>query len=209
MSMLVGIAGGTGSGKSTVARRIAGSFESGVMTMDMDSYYRDLSHMTLEERRDVNFDHPDAFDAELFVDHLETLKRGETIEKPIYSFAQSVRESHTQTVHPSPIILVEGILVLGMSEVREVLDARIFVDTDDDIRIIRRIERDVTERGRSLESVIQQYVTTVRPMHLSFVEPTKRYADIVIPHGGNNDVAIRMVVSDLKARLDAITSGAE
>jgi uridine kinase len=209
MSMLVGIAGGTGSGKSTVARRIAGSFESGVMTMDMDSYYRDLSHMTMEERRTVNFDHPDAFDTALFVSHLEALKNGEKIEKPIYSFAQSVRERHTQAVHPSPIIIVEGILVLAMSEVREVLDAKIFVDTDDDIRIIRRIERDVTERGRSLESVIQQYVTTVRPMHLSFVEPTKRYADIVVPHGGNNDVAIRMLVSDLKARLDAITSGAE
>ncbi len=209
MSMLVGIAGGTGSGKSTVARRIAGAFESGVMTMDMDSYYRDLSHLSMEERRKVNFDHPDAFDVALFREHLEDLKNGDSIEKPVYSFAQSVREKHTQTVHPSPIIIVEGILVLGMSEIREVLDARIFVDTDDDIRIIRRIERDVTERGRSLESVIKQYVTTVRPMHLSFVEPTKRYADIVIPHGGNNDVAIRMVVSDLKARLDAITSGAE
>lgn len=199
--ILVGIAGGTGSGKTTVARRILGAFDEHVICLDMDSYYCDLSHLDKEARRNVNFDHPDAFDVDLFTDHLERLSAGDSVEKPVYSFADSVRTGQTITVEPAPIILVEGILVLADPAVRQLLDAKIFVDADDDIRFIRRLQRDVAERERSLESVIEQYTSTVRPMHYSFVEPSKRYADIIIPRGGKNDIAIAMVVSDINARL--------
>lgn len=205
--ILVGIAGGTGSGKTTVARRILDAFDEEVICLDMDSYYRDLSHMTKEERRSVNFDHPDAFDTELFIRHLDRLGEGESIEKPVYSFSESVRTGETISVSPAPIILVEGILVLAEPEVRELLDAKLFVDADDDIRFIRRLQRDVAERARSLESVIDQYTSTVRPMHYSFVEPSKRYADVIIPRGGKNDIAISMVVADLEARLFRINGG--
>ncbi len=207
--IFVGIAGGTGSGKTTVARRILNAFDEEVMCLDMDSYYRDLRHMTPEERRQVNFDHPDAFDTELFTQHLDTLGKRESIEKPVYSFAESVRTDDTITVTPAPIILVEGILVLADPEVRKRLDAKIFVDADDDIRFIRRLQRDVAERERSLESVIDQYMNTVRPMHHSFVEPSKRYADIIIPRGGKNDIAISMVVADIKARILRIQAAYE
>lgn len=199
--ILVGIAGGTGSGKTTVARRILASFDQEVICLDMDSYYCDLSHLPKEARRQVNFDHPDAFDTEFFTEHLHRLSEGETIEKPVYSFSESVRTGETISVEPAPIILVEGILVLADPAVRELLDAKIFVDADDDIRFIRRLQRDVADRGRSLESVIAQYTSTVRPMHYSFVEPSKRYADVIIPRGGKNDIAIAMVVSDIEARL--------
>ncbi len=199
--ILVGIAGGTGSGKTTVARRILASFDEEVICLDMDSYYCDLSHLPKEARRKVNFDHPDAFDTELFTEHLHRLSNGESIDKPVYSFSESVRTGETIAVRPAPIILVEGILVLADPSVRELLDAKIFVDADDDIRFIRRLQRDVAERGRSLDSVIQQYTGTVRPMHYSFVEPSKRYADVIIPRGGKNDIAIAMVVSDIEARL--------
>ena len=207
--ILVGIAGGTGSGKTTVARRILGAFDEEVICLDMDSYYRDLSHLAAEERRQVNFDHPDAFDTALFTDHLNQLGRGEPIEKPVYSFEESVRTDETITVDPAPIILVEGILVLAEVAVRELLDAKLYVDADDDIRFIRRLERDVAERSRSLESVIDQYTSTVRPMHYSFVEPSKRYADVIIPRGGKNDIAISMVVADIKERLYRIDNGGE
>ncbi len=199
--ILVGIAGGTGSGKTTVARRILGAFNEEVTCLDMDSYYQDLSHLDAEERRKVNFDHPDAFDTDLFIEHLDRLGRGETINKPLYSFEESVRTGEVVKVAPAPIILVEGILVLAVGSVRQLLDAKIFVDADDDVRFIRRLKRDVAERKRSLESVIHQYTKTVRPMHYSFVEPSKRYADVIIPRGGENDIAISMVVSDIKARL--------
>ena len=205
--ILVGIAGGTGSGKTTVARRILGAFDEQVICLDMDSYYRDLSHMAPEERREVNFDHPDAFDTELFTEHLEQLGRSEPIEKPIYSFEESVRTGETTLVEPAPIILVEGILVLAEVAVRRLLDTKLFVDADDDIRFIRRLQRDVAERSRSLESVIDQYTSTVRPMHYSFVEPSKRYADVIIPRGGKNDIAISMVVADIKERLVRIENG--
>ncbi|MBA2662930.1 MAG: uridine kinase [Bradymonadaceae bacterium] len=200
-SILVGIAGGTGSGKTTVVRRILEAFETDVICLDMDSYYADLGHLPLSERRGYNFDHPDAFDTALFMAHLSLLGSGHAIDKPIYSFAEFTRTAQTVRVAPAAIIIVEGILVLAERGVREMLDARIYVDADDDVRFIRRLQRDVTERGRSLESVISQYTETVRPMHLSFVEPSKRYADVIIPRGGKNDIAITMVIADLRARL--------
>jgi uridine kinase len=200
--ILVGIAGGSGSGKTTVARRIEGAFEdTHLVCLDMDSYYKDLGHMTMPERRQVNFDHPDAFDTELFVSHLRSMRAGEEIAKPVYDFSRSTRTSETVPIAPTPLVLVEGIMVLAVEEVREMLDAKIFVATDGDIRFIRRLERDVSERGRSLESVIAQYMETVRPMHHAFVEPSQRYADIIIPRGGKNRVAINMLIADLRAKI--------
>jgi uridine kinase len=203
-SMLVGIAGGTGSGKTTVTRRILDAFDRDIVCLDMDSYYRDLAHMNIEARRKVNFDHPDAFDTQLFVEHLDALRSGHSIEKPVYSFERHTRKEETITVESAPIILIEGILVLAEQPIRALMDAKIFVDADDDIRFIRRLQRDVSTRGRTLDSVVEQYLSTVRPMHHAFVEPSKRYADVVIPRGGKNDVAIRMVISDLRARLRSI-----
>lgn len=203
-SVLVGIAGGTGSGKTTVVRRILEAFECDVVCLDMDSYYRDLSHLPMEDRRRYNFDHPDAFDTPLFMEHLRLLQRGEGIEKPVYSFAEFTRTAETISIAPAAIIIVEGILVLADRGVREILDTRIFVDAEDDIRFIRRMQRDVSERGRTLDSVVKQYMETVRPMHLSFVEPSKRYADVIIPRGGKNNIAITMVIADLRARLVAL-----
>lgn len=200
--ILVGVAGGSGSGKTTVARRITRAFDSSaVVHMDMDSYYKDLAHMTLPQRRKVNFDHPDAFDTELFTSHLAALKANRAIAKPVYDFTRSTRSEEVVQLTPAPVVVVEGIMVLAVQEVRALLDAKIFVATDDDIRFIRRLERDVTERGRSLESVIEQYTKTVRPMHHAFVEPSKRHADVIIPKGGKNEIAIGMVISDLNARI--------
>ena len=200
--ILIGIAGGSGSGKTTVARRVLKSFDEGrAILMDMDSYYKDLGHLTLPERRKVNFDHPDAFDTELFSTHLQALKEGKGVDKPVYDFSRSTRSEQVQRIEPAPIVVVEGIMILAAAEVRRLLDAKMFVETDGDIRFIRRLERDVAERGRSLESVIAQYTQTVRPMHHAFVEPSKRHADIIIPRGGKNEVAIQMVIADLKARI--------
>lgn len=202
---IIGIAGGSGSGKTTVAKSILGSFDSSrALMLDMDSYYKDLSHLTLPERRNINFDHPDAFDAELFVEHVNTLRAGRAIAKPVYDFSRSTRSAQTHPIAPTPLIIIEGILVLAIPSVRKLLDAAVFVSTDDDIRFIRRMQRDVTERGRSMESVIAQYTKTVRPMHHAFVEPSKRYADVIIPHGGKNRVATDMVIADLRARLSAM-----
>jgi len=203
MSVLsIGIAGGTASGKTTVARRIAEALEGHpVVFLDQDSYYADLSHLSPEERRKINFDHPDAFDVPLLVEQLRTLQQGLPIEKPVYSFQQHTRTSETLTVDPAPVVVVEGILVLALEAIREQLDLKIYVDTDDDVRVARRIERDVRERGRTLESVVQQYFATVRPMHWSFIEPSKRYADVILPHGGHSDAAVGMVVDTILARL--------
>ena len=167
----------------------------------MDSYYKDLGHMTMPERRQVNFDHPEAFDTALFVEHLRSMREGLEIAKPVYDFSRSTRMEDTVPISPTPLVIVEGIMVLAVEEVREMLDAKIFVATDGDIRFIRRLERDVSERGRSLESVIEQYMATVRPMHHAFVEPSQRYADIIIPRGGKNEVAINMLIADLRAKL--------
>lgn len=202
LPLVVGIAGGTASGKTTVARKIHEALSnSRVAFVDQDSYYRDLAHLTLEERREVNFDHPDAFDTDLLVQHVRALKSGQSIEKPVYDFVGSIRATTTVTVAPADIILIEGILVLHMDKVRKELDLRIFVETEDDVRIIRRLTRDIKERGRDFDHVISQYFRHVRPMHMAFVEPSKHHADIVVPHGGNNEIAIDMLVGALRARL--------
>ena len=200
--LVLGIAGGTASGKTTVARKLVERLKGRpVAFIDQDSYYKDLSDLTLEERREVNFDHPDAFDTELVVSQLEQLKAGRAIEKPVYSFTQSVREKRTVRVESAELVVIEGILVLSIDAIRKLLDIKIFVDAEDDVRIIRRLTRDIKERGRDFDHVIHQYFQYVRPMHMAFVEPSKRYADIIVPHGGNNETAIEMLIGAVKARL--------
>jgi uridine kinase len=201
--LVVGIAGGTASGKTTVARKIHQALTGcRVAFIDQDSYYKDLSDMVLEERRLVNFDHPDAFDTDLLVEHIRQLKAGKAIEKPIYDFVSSTRHAKTMTVEPGGLVLIEGILVLHIEALRRELDVRIFVDAEDDVRIIRRLTRDIKERGRDFDHVVTQYFRHVRPMHMGFVEPSKRHADIIVPHGGNNDIAIEMLEGALRARLN-------
>jgi len=200
--ILIGITGGTGSGKSTVAKEIYNKFSEDCIAMiEQDSYYKDQSHLSLEDRIKTNYDHPDAFDNELLVKHLETLIKGENIEKPIYDFSIHNRKKETIKVESKEIIIVEGILVLEDPDLRNILDIKIYVDTDADVRIIRRLVRDINERGRTVDSVINQYLSVVRPMHLQFTEPTKRYADIIIPEGGHNKVAIDILVANIKQVL--------
>lgn len=200
--LVVGIAGGTASGKTMVTRKIREALQNArVAFIDQDAYYKDLSDLSLEERREINFDHPDAFDTELLVSHLRTLKAGTPVEKPVYNFVSSTREHERVTVDPGDLVLVEGILVLHIEPIRQELDVRIFVDAEDDVRIIRRLTRDIKERGRDFDHVVAQYFRSVRPMHMGFVEPSKRHADIIIPHGGNNDTAIDMLVGALRGRL--------
>ncbi len=200
--LVVGIAGGTASGKTTVARKIHQALSpSRVAFIDQDSYYQDLKHLPLAQRREINFDHPDAFDTALLVEHLRALKAGQAIEKPVYDFVTSTRKDQTHQVQPAEIILIEGILVLHMELVRAELDVRIYVETEDDVRIIRRLTRDIKERGRDFDHVVSQYFKHVRPMHFGFVEPSKRHADIIVPHGGNNDTAIEMLVGALRSRM--------
>ncbi len=201
-TILVGIAGGTGSGKTTVAKKICAGFTSReVSLLDQDSYYKDLSHLTLEERMKMNFDHPDALDFELLIHHLKQLADGGSIEKPLYDFTKHSRAEETETIEAKHIIVVEGILIFAVPKLRELFDVKIFVSTDSDERLLRRIERDITERGRDFENIKNQYLNTVKPMYLAFVEPSMRYADVIIPKGGQNKVAINMVVSDIRDRL--------
>ena len=205
--LVVGIAGGTASGKTTVARKVRDALaDCRVAFIDQDSYYRDLSDLTLAERREINFAHPDAFDTDLLVAHLRELKAGRPIQKPVYDFVTSTRQAHTVRVDPGDMILIEGILVLHMKPVRDEMNVRIYVDTDDDLRILRRLERDIHERGRDFDHVVSQYLRHVRPMHMGFVEPSKHHADIIIPHGGGNDIAIGMLVGALRAKLLAPAS---
>ncbi len=194
---VIGVAGGTGSGKSTVADRvIASAGHQRVAVIALDSYYRSHDDLTLEERSvKVNYDHPDAFDWELMRQHIEDLISGKQVDVPIYDFANHQRSTETQTVRAAPIIIVEGILVLWDAPLRNLMDLKVFVDADADVRFIRRLERDVRERGRTRESVIAQYLETVRPSHLSFIEPSKRYADVIIPHGGRNEPALDMLTA--------------
>jgi uridine kinase len=200
--MIIGISGGTGSGKTTVAQKIIAPVGAhNVVYLQQDSYYRNLGDMPLDLRHRVNYDHPDAFDTELLINHLEALRAGEGIEQPIYDYPTHSRRADTIHVEPRPVIILEGILVFVNSQMRGLMDLKIFVDTDADIRFIRRLDRDVHERGRSVESVITQYTTTVRPMHLQFVEPSKRYADIIIPEGGFNDVGIDLITEKIKSLL--------
>ncbi len=203
--MIIGISGGTGSGKTTVAQKIIAPVGAGnVVYLQQDSYYRNLGDMPLDLRHRVNYDHPDAFDTDLLMNHLEALRAGECIEQPIYDYPTHSRKAETIHVEPRPVIIVEGILVFVNSQMRGLMDLKIFVDTDADIRFIRRLDRDVHERGRTVESVITQYQTTVRPMHLQFVEPSKRYADIIIPEGGFNDVGIDLVTGKIKSLLGGL-----
>jgi uridine kinase len=200
--MIIGISGGTGSGKTTVAEKIIAAAGPGnVVFLQQDAYYRNLGDMPLDLKHRVNYDHPDAFDSELLINHVDTLRAGEAIEQPIYDYATHSRRTETHHVEPRPVIIVEGILVFVNPKMRGLMDLKIFVDADADIRFIRRLDRDVHERGRTLESVITQYTTTVRPMHLQFVEPSKRYADIIIPEGGFNDVGIDLITGKIKSFL--------
>jgi uridine kinase len=197
--LFIGIAGGTGSGKSTVARKIAeGLPPSSVSTIDHDSYYRDRSDLTLEQRAHLNYDHPDSLDNDLLVAHLEALHGGNIVDVPIYDFKSHSRMPEMRRVEPSRIVIVEGILVFVEERVRRLLDVKIFVDTDADIRVFRRVRRDLEQRGRTFQSVREQYYATVRPMHLQFVEPSKRWADLIIPEGGENHIAIDLVLGKLR-----------
>ena len=203
--VLIGVAGGSGSGKTTVASNLVKAFKAeDAVLVEQDAYYRELTNMSLEERAKVNFDHPDSIEFELLRKHLENLKNGVAIERSIYDFTTHSRKEGAVKINPSKIVIVEGILIFAVPEIRELLDVKIFVDTDADEMILRRIERDMNERGRSFESVKTQYLTTVKPMYLEFCEPSKRYADIIIPRGGENKVAIDMVVSNLKGYLNSM-----
>ncbi|MGW8264829.1 MAG: uridine kinase [Longimicrobiales bacterium] len=196
--ILLGVAGGSGSGKTTVVEEILkGLRTSPVSVIHHDAYYRDLSHRTFEERVEVNFDHPDALETELLVEHLGRLRAGEGVDVPVYDFSTHTRRKRTRRVEPTGVIIVDGILVLADPRLRELLDIKVFVDTDPDLRFIRRLGRDMKERGRSLESVVEQYLRTVRPMHLAFVEGSRAHADIIIPEGGQNQVAIDLLVGRL------------
>lgn len=204
--LVIGVAGGSGSGKTTVSTAILEQVgRERIAFLQHDSYYHDLSHLSLDERRKVNFDHPDSFDNDLFVRHLDALIGWEPVATPIYDFAGYTRLPEVAMVAPQPVVLVEGILIFGDAALRQRMDVKLFVDAEGDMRFIRRVQRDVRERGRSLDSVVEQYLRTVRPMHLEFVEPTKRYADIIIPRGGLNAIAIDMVVARILMLLDART----
>jgi uridine kinase len=202
--LVIGIAGGSGSGKSTVARRVAEALHrASVAFVDMDAYYKNFAQLPVAERRRVNWDHPDAFDLELFVDHLEGLSQGEAIDKPVYDFIEHVRAPRTVAVAPADVVVVDGILLFVDARVRELCDVKVYVDADADVRLIRRLRRDMGQRGRPFEEILDQYLTTVRPMHQQFVEPTKRYADVIVPRGGHNAVATEMIVAKIQRRLAA------
>jgi len=200
--IVIGVAGGTGSGKTTVAHRILDRVGAENITyIPHDAYYKDLSHLSYEERSQVNFDHPDSLETSLMVEHLKRLRRGEAVDIPVYNFKSHTRTSKTEHIIPAPIIIVEGILIFAEPDLLALFDVKLYVDTDADIRLIRRLRRDVEERGRTFSSVIEQYMRTVRPMHMEFVEPSKRYADVIIPEGGFNEVAIEMVAARIRGLL--------
>ncbi len=200
--VIIGIAGGTGSGKSTIADAIQIEVKDNITILTQDSYYKSFNGLSMEERAKLNFDHPETFDNELMMQHLIALKKRVPVEMPVYDFSTHLRTSETIQLKPAKIIIVEGILIYENKELRDLMDIKIFVDTDADVRILRRIMRDMVERGRTLESVINQYQTTVRPMHIEFVEPSKKYADIIIPEGGYNKIGIDMLIAQIKTILD-------
>ncbi len=195
---ILGIAGGTGSGKTTLARKIREGLGEASNLISFDWYYRDLSHLPLKDRESVNFDHPASLESELLVEHLRALKRGEAVDVPMYDFKTHSRTEETMHIEPTPVIIVEGILLFCFEPLRQMLDIKIFVDTDADIRVFRRIRRDMRERGRTFDSIRKQYYDSVRPMHLEFVEPSKRYADVIIPEGGSNLIALDLIIERLK-----------
>ncbi len=197
---VIGVAGGTGSGKSTLVRKLQEAFaEEDVITLSHDYYYKQNNDLTLEERKKLNYDHPRSFDTGMMIEHVKALKNGVPVERPVYSFVEHNRLWETVKVNPAKVLIVEGILIFESKELRDLMDIKVFVDTDADIRLARRLLRDVEERGRSMESVVNQYVTTVKPMHEEFVEPSKKYADVIIPEGGFNSVAVAMLIENIKS----------
>jgi len=202
-ALVIAVAGGTGSGKTTVARRILQRVGAEhIAYIPHDAYYRDHGHLPPHERDQVNYDHPDSLESELLVEQLKELRAGQAIEIPVYDFTTHTRTPQTHRVEPATVVLVEGILIFAEPDLRDLFDVMLYVDTDADVRFIRRLQRDIEERGRSVESVCQQYLATVRPMHLEFVEPSKRYANVIIPEGGFNEVAIEMVAARIRGMLE-------
>ena len=200
--LIIGIAGGSGSGKSTVARGVADSLSGlSVAFIDMDAYYRNHAHLSMAERRRINWDHPDAFDTDLLLAHLNALARGESVQKPVYDFVTHTRTARPEPVSPADVVVIDGLLLFVDERLRALCDVKVFVDADSDIRLVRRLRRDTVERGRPLEEILDQYLTTVQPMHLQFVEPSKRYADIIVPRGGHNTVAVEMITAKIQQRL--------
>ncbi|MBL1227674.1 uridine kinase [Enterococcus sp. BWB1-3] len=201
--IIIGVTGGSGSGKTSVSRAIFNYFpDHSIMMLEHDSYYKDQSHLSFEERLTTNYDHPFAFDTDLLIEHLKQLLNCQPIEKPVYDYVAHTRSSETVIQEPKDVIILEGILILEDPRLRELMDIKLYVDTDDDTRIIRRIKRDMEERGRTLDSVIDQYLTVVKPMYHQFIEPTKRYADVIVPEGGENHVAIDLITTKIKSILD-------
>lgn len=200
--LIIGIAGGTGSGKTTVVKKIVQRLPVGeVGIIPQDSYYRDSSHVPAEDRQKINFDHPDSIEFELLVEHLRALKKHETIQQPVYSYLTCTRQSETIEVMPHDVIIVEGILILSNPELRDLMDLKVFVDAEADDRLMRVIMRDIEERGRTIEKVLARYDETVKPMHIQFIEPTKRFADLIVPQGGNNHIAINILTNFIKSNL--------
>ncbi len=200
--MIIGICGGTGSGKTTIARKIVEAVgRERVVLVEQDSYYRNLADMPLDERHQANFDHPDSIDSDMLVGHLMRLKQGLTVEMPLYDFKSHTRSDQIEIIPPKPVVIVEGILIFAEPRVLDLLDMRVFVDTPDDIRFIRRLRRDIAERGRTVDSVIDQYYRTVRPMHFEFVEPSKRHADIILPEGSNTGISVELLCSLVREKL--------
>lgn len=201
--MIIGICGGTGSGKTTIARAIVDAVGArNVVLIEQDSYYRNLADLPLDERHQANFDHPDAIDSDMLVNHLKRLKQGQPIDMPIYDMVTHTRSDQVEFIEPKPAVIVEGILIFAEPRVLDLLDCRIFVDTPDDVRLMRRLRRDVTERGRSFERTLEQYERTIRPMHFEFVEPSKRHADIIIPEGSNTGTTVEMLCSLVCEKLN-------
>jgi uridine kinase len=201
-TLILGIAGGTGSGKTTLTRRLMDRFGDDVSVVYHDNYYKRHDELTYEQRSALNYDHPAAFDTDLMIQHLAALRWGEPIQCPVYDYTVHNRSSETVEIHPTKVIIVEGILIFENQDLRDMMDIKIFVDTDADVRILRRILRDVKERGRSLDSVVEQYLTTVKPMHEQFVQPSRQYADIVIPEGGHNMVALELLVERIRRHIE-------
>lgn len=199
-SLVIGICGGTGSGKTTITARIKDALaEESVLVLQQDHYYKDFPDLPLDQRAKQNFDHPNSIDSPLMIEHVRRLRAGQPVERPVYDFTQHRRAPHSEHLEPRPALIVEGILVFENRALRDLMDIKIFVDTDADLRFIRRLGRDIRERGRTVESVVHQYLSTVRPMHMEFIEPSKRYADVIIPEGGFNDVGIDLVIQKIRS----------